>query len=263
MTSTPLQGIKIAVTRPAQQAGPLCGLIEAAGGVAIRYPVLDIEFIVGARPGARHAVPLHDKNIADYDYAIFISANAVTGAVRWLPAVLPPNLQLAAVGKRTAEILRQHWPQAILTPTHNYNSEALLELPQLQAVSGKRIIIFRGEGGRELLAETLQQRGAIVEYAEVYRRQQTQGDIQHLQRQAPDLIIVTSNEGLQNLYDQTQGQTRAWLLEQQLIVISERGAQRARELGFRHTAIIAAHADDQGLLQAALDWHNPHGVSLP
>lgn len=256
MTSTSLHGIKIAVTRPAQQAGPLCALIEAAGGVAIRYPVLDIEFIAEAR----HAVPLP---IADYDYAIFISANAVTGAVRWLPPVLPPNLQLAAVGKRTAEILRQHWPQTILTPTHNYNSEALLELPQLQTVAGKRIIIFRGEGGRELLAETLQQRGATVEYAEVYRRQQTQGDIQQLQQQAPDLIIVTSNEGLQNLHDQTQGQTRAWLLQQQLIVISERGAQCAQELGFRHAAIIATRADDQGLLQAALDWRTQQGVSLP
>ncbi|MBI3773354.1 MAG: uroporphyrinogen-III synthase [Gammaproteobacteria bacterium] len=256
MNTTPLNGIKIAVTRPVEQAGALCDLITAAGGLAIRYPVLDIEFIVGAR----RAVPLP---IADYDYAIFISANAVTGAVRWLPAVLPPSLQLAAVGKRTAEILRRHWPQPILTPAHNYNSEALLELPQLQSVSGKRIVIFRGEGGRELLAETLQQRGATVEYAEVYRRQQTQGDIKQLQHQAPDLIIVTSNEGLQNLYDQTQGQTRTWLLGQQLIVISERGAQRARELGFHHAAIIAARADDQGLLQAVLDWRTQHGVTSP
>lgn len=258
MNTTALQDIKIVVTRPAQQSGPLCSLIEAAGGIAIRYPVLDIEFIED-----NAELTQLGKNIADFDYAIFISANAVTGAVRWLPPVLPSKLQLAAVGKRTAEILRQHWPQAILTPAHNYNSEALLELPQLHSVAGKRVIIFRGEGGRELLADTLQQRGASVEYAEVYRRQQTQGDIQQLQRQAPDLIIVTSNDGLQNLYDQTQNQTRAWLLEQRLIVISKRGAQRAQELGFQHAAIIATRADDQGLLQAALDWRNQHGVTLP
>jgi uroporphyrinogen-III synthase len=258
MNTTTLQGTKIAVTRPAQQAGPLCGLIEAAGGVAIRYPVLDIEFIED-----NAELTQLGNNITDYDYAIFISANAVTGAVRWLPPVLPPNLQLAAVGKRTAEILRQHWPQTILTPAHSYNSEALLELPQLQTVSDKRIIIFRGEGGRELLAETLQQRGATVKYAEVYRRQQTQGDIKQLQQQAPDLIIITSNEGLQNLHDQTQNQSRTWLLGQQLIVISDRSAQRAHELGFQHAAIVAALADDHGLLQAALDWRTHRGVSLP
>lgn len=256
MNATPLQGIKIAVTRPAGQAEPLCRLIETAGGVAIRYPVLDIEFI-------EHSAELAQltEQIGNYDYAIFISANAVRGAARWLPTALPVHIQLAAVGKRTADVMHQYWPRPILTPETQYNSEALLALPELQSIAGKRIIIFRGDGGRELLAETLRQRGAVVDYAEVYHRQQTQGNIQQLQHQAPDLIVVTSNEGLQNLYDQTEGPSRTWLLEQQLIVISERGARRAQELGFRRTAIVTESTDDQGVLQATLHWRDRKGAS--
>ena len=257
MTDTQgLEGVTVAVTRPAKQAGPLCQLIETKGGKAISFPCLEI---LEAQPSEQlNSIP---NRLHLFDIAIFISANAVKGAASLIGTTLPAGLKLAVVGDSSRKAAELQWQQPVLCPDSGANSEALLAMTELQQVKGRNILIFRGQGGRELLAQTLIQRGATVEYAEVYRRAHPTGDLAPLSHHSPaiDLITATSNESLQNLHDMAcDPAQRDWLLSRQLIVISERTAQLAQQLGFHHPAIVSKQTNDQGLAEAMLAWrrHN-------
>jgi uroporphyrinogen-III synthase len=244
----------VVVTRPVKQAGPLCQLIEIQGGKAITFPSLEILAVEQQEKTASIATRLHL-----FDMAIFISVNAVEGAARLIGDTLPGKLKLAAVGNSSCKAVEQQWQQTVLCPDSGANSEALLAMTEFQQLKGRKILIFRGQGGRELLAQTLTQRGATVEYVEVYRRTRPAGNLEPLQKLSPaiNLITATSNENLQNLYDMADNdEQRAWLLSKQLIVISERTAQLAEQLGFRHPAIISTQSNDLGLVTAMQTWHN-------
>jgi uroporphyrinogen-III synthase len=134
----------------------------------------------------------------------------------------------------------------------------LLATDALQHAACKRILIVRGEGGRELLAETLKQRGARVEYAEVYRRRIASASLNELlppaQRDTINIIIVTSNEILSTLVDMAKGDYRTWLLRTPLAVIGMRTAALARELGFTYPPIMAKAASDAALMEAIEQW---------
>jgi uroporphyrinogen-III synthase len=254
MASSNLQKVSVLVTRPEHQADALCELIEADGGKAIRFPVLEI-----VEPESLSTVQQQIDRLHEFDIVIFISPNAVQRAVNLVRSQrqFPESLQLAAVGRASAKALKKMGLEADIFPTTRFNSEALLEMPQLQAMAGKRILIFRGEGGREVLAETLKQRGAEVEYAEVYRRIKPSGDVSLLMRAWArgdiDIVTVTSNEGLSNLYDMLGQLGRRWLLATPLVVISERGRELAEQLGFKQL-LMAERASDQAILSAIKQW---------
>lgn len=239
------------VTRPAKQAEALCKLIEQEGGEAIRFASLEILDLTGGEP----LNGLQDR-IDKYDIAIFVSTNAVEGAAKLLGNALPEHMALVAVGKASARAVKQQWQRPAACPKEGANSEGLLKTEILKNVDGRNIIIFRGQGGRELLGETLQQRGASVDYAEVYRRVRPDHDLAELQSSDADIITATSNESLQNLFDMATAPQREWLRTRQLIVFSQRGARLAQELGFHHPAIIAPSTDDPGLLNAMLEWRS-------
>ncbi|OQW91837.1 MAG: hypothetical protein BWK79_15995 [Beggiatoa sp. IS2] len=242
-----LTAVKILVTRPTRQADHLCQLIEAEGGQPVRLPT--IEIVDMEDNSALHAC-CTQLNL--FDLAIFISTNAVEKALPTLLAHgnLPAHLSIAAVGQRTAETL-QRWGISALYAPAPFNSETLLTLPLLQAVQGKRIVIFRGEGGRELLAETLRQRGATVDYINVYRR--IQPPIPNwLADSKIDLIIVTSGESLRNLWALLAG--HVWLSQIPLVLMSARLVAEARALGTCAPLFVAPEASDAGLLAAVLQW---------
>ena len=247
--ATTLAGTKVVVTRPAKQAGILCDLIERYGGQAIRFASLEI-----TEPADSAAINRLLDRIDTYDIAIFVSRNAVEGAARLLSGAIPESLTLMAVGKASARAVEQQWQRPATSPTEGANSEGLLKTEVLQNVDGRNIIIFRGQGGRELLGETLQQRGASVDYAEVYRRVRPDHDLTALIHSDADVITATSNESLQNLFEMATAPQREWLRTRQLIVLSQRGAHLAHKFGFHHPAIIAPTTDDPGLLDAILEW---------
>jgi len=221
------------------QAEHLCQLIAEKGGQPVRLPVIEI-------------VEIDDKSALlecrkqSLDIAIFISANAVEKTLPTLQNHLPP--QVIAVGKRTAQTLKA-WGLTALCPPPPFNSEALLSMPQMQTVTGKQIVIFRGEGGRELLAETLQQRGATVNYVQVYRRVQPPTPAWIANTQV-DIIIVTSQEGLRNLFAMLDGQS--WLRHTPLVVMSTRIRAEAERLGVDAPVFVASAASDEGLLEGVL-----------
>jgi len=161
-----LDGAGILVTRAAHQADGLCQLIRNQGGRAIKFPTLEI-----LAPADPEPLKKLISGISECHIAIFISPNAVSWRLGYLRDTgLPEGLKLAAVGSSTARALAAAGYTVDIVPDVQFDSEALLATPELQSVQGKRIIIFRGEGGRALLGDTLVERGADVVYAEVYRR---------------------------------------------------------------------------------------------
>lgn len=249
-TSLPLMGVKVLVTRPAHQADHLCHLIEQAGGQPLRFPVIEV-----AEVEDNSELLNCVKRLTEFDIAIFISVNAVDKA---FPTLLKrsdslSHLQIAAVGKRTAEAIEK-WGYPVLYPDPPFNSESLLKMPELQLVEDKNIVIFRGEGGREILADSLRQRGAAVEYVNVYQRVQPSTPVKPLE--PIDVITVTSGEGLQNLFAMLADQD--WLVCTPLIVISSRMVTQARQLGAKAPLFVATSASDEGLLTALLEWRAEH-----
>lgn len=239
----PLAGKTIVVTRPRDQAGELAGAIAAQGGEALLFPLLEIG------PPADPA-PLAATVLADYAVAVFISPNAVAYS---LPALLarqpwPAGLLPAAVGQGTVKALAALGIAGCIAPTERFDSEALLALPELQSqrVDGKRIAIFRGDGGRELLADTLRQRGAQVDCIACYRRSPPASGAEPLmaawRAQRLDAITVSSSEGLRYLVDLLDESGRARLAVTPLFVPHARIAENARALGLANI-ILTAPAD--------------------
>lgn len=248
-----LAGRGIVITRPREQAAQLSALVKAAGGRAIVFPALEI-----VDAGNRRLLDAVIDRLEQFDLAIFISPTAVNRALNLIHArrKLPAALRVAAIGKGSARELHRFRVGNVLTPEGRFDSEALLGLPELSDVRDKAVVIFRGEGGRELLGSTLTERGAKVEYAECYRRVRPNGDSQQLlkgwARGEIDGIAVTSAEALRNLFDMVGTLGRHWLRKTPLFVPHERIAAVARELGI--APVIVTPAGDQGLLEGMLQY---------
>ncbi|MBZ4200658.1 MAG: uroporphyrinogen-III synthase [Methylotenera sp.] len=233
MVHDALTGLHIAVTRPAEQAADLCLAIAAQGGVAIDYPLLAIAAL-DDYSGFDQAI----AGLASADWAIFISSNAVDYA---MPRVikrfgqLPKPLQFAGIGPQTAQHLAKFGVDQVLMPHTRFDTEALLALAPMQSVANKNIVIFRGLGGREVLAETLKSRGARVTFAESYRRYNPQKNAllleQKWQQGELDAVVVTSSEAMRNLI-QLAGQA-PWLKNVRLCVNHARIAELPISMGLK------------------------------
>ncbi|MCX7892904.1 MAG: uroporphyrinogen-III synthase [Burkholderiales bacterium] len=242
-----LAGRRIVVTRPAGQADALAGMIEARGGRAIVFPVIEIRDVEDVRP----LLAVVDR-LETYDLAVFISPNAVAKAMNLILArrAWPQGLVAAAVGRESERALVRHGVGRTVAPRERFDSEALLALPELADVAGKRVVIFRGDGGRELLGDTLTARGATVEYAECYRRTRPVADVAPLltawARGEIDAVTVTSSEGLANLFDMVGKLGQQWLRRTPLFAPHERIAANARALGLER--VVLTGPADAGLV---------------
>lgn len=246
----PLAGRGIVVTRPARQAERLAALIRAAGGEAIVYPVIEIREV----DDAQRLNDLIDRLDA-FDLAVFVSPNAAQQALRVIRArrALPAGLVIAAVGPGTARELAGLGIAGVASPAGRGDSESLLALPLLADPRGKRVAVFRGEGGRELLAEELTARGAVVEYATCYRRVRPDTDpaplIDAWAGGRLHAVTVTSSEGLRNLCAMLGAAGRALLAQTPVFVPHPRIAETARDLGMASVTVAGKPGDD-GLVAA-------------
>lgn len=250
----PLRDTGIVITRPVHQGEALKARLETKGASVLHFPTLEI------LPAPRSAkLESTFQRLANYHYAIFTSPNAADYAADYLDfAALPPKLKIAAIGPGTARALTAHGRKPDMLPRDGANSEALLKLKALHAVDGKRVLIVRGEGGRELLAETLEERGAEVDYAEVYRRAVPRCDHAELARwfrdNRVDVIVVTSRESLVNLDHMLSPGLTPYLRAAQLLVSSARVLKVASALGLRRRPVVAADAGDRALVLALVNW---------
>ncbi len=250
MDALPLAGLKVLVTRPRDQAGLLALAIQQAGGKAILFPLLDIAPV-------SDVTHLHQKLAQRFDLAIFISPNAVQygmAAIAAAHAVLPPLV--ATIGQGSARALRAAGVTSIIAPTERYDSEGLLALPELADMSGKRVLILRGDGGRELLGDTLKARGASVEYATCYQRSKSTQSLTELAQLRPDVITVTSSEALAHLVGMV-GSAVEWL-SLPLFVPHARIAANATQQGWQD--IVHTDAGDDGLIASLIAWRNMRGA---
>ena len=199
MKGLPLSGRRIVVTRPKGQAESLLALIRQAGGEPLEIPALEIRDLTDL--ASFYSVI---DRLDSFDTAIFVSRNAVRkvfaliGERPW-----PVRLQLATVGNGSREELAARGFSGVIAPGGQSDSEALLAMSEFSTVAGRRIAIFRGEGGRNLLGDTLTARGALVEYAACYRRALPAAGAALLASAwdggKVDAVTVSSGEGLANL----------------------------------------------------------------
>jgi uroporphyrinogen-III synthase len=240
----------IVVTRPARQAAGLAREIAALGGRPLVFPAIVI--LPPANASALRAV---HSNLARYDIAIFVSANAVEYGVGD-PAAWTARILTLAPGPGTAAALAAVGIANARIPATTMDSEGLLALPELLHVAGKRIVIFRGDGGRELLRTALEARGATVVQVECYRRAKPQsgaaGLIDAWREKCVDAVTLTSGEGLDNLWDILGGEGRAHLEATPAFVPHASIAERARGLGLRQ--VIITPPADAGLLASLLEY---------
>ncbi|MFA7292076.1 MAG: uroporphyrinogen-III synthase [Rhodocyclaceae bacterium] len=258
MARGPLAGRTVVVTRPRAQADTLAAAIAAAGGEPLIFPLLEI----GPPPDTQ---PLEAAlaHIGDYRLAVFISPNAVDYSVPTLLAQggWPSGLLAAAVGQGTVRALAALGVEGAVAPTTRFDSEALLELPELQAdhVAGCRVAIFRGDGGRELLADTLRERGATVDCISCYSRSAPAGGAGPLLARwhagRLDALTVSSSEGLRYLLDMLDAEGRRWLAKTPVFVPHARIAENAAALGLGN--VILTGPADAGIIAGlcTYNWH--------
>ena len=256
----PLTGLHVVVTRPARQAGGLCRRLRKAGAEVLRFPALEIvqPDNIEVEQSLLHA------GWAQSDLAVFVSANAVRGARqllarRHLPAGGP---QVACVGPATARALVRAGRAPDLVPEQSYDTEGLLALPALQGdLQGLRVLVIRGDGGRELLSRTLRERGATVSRVSVYRRQRPQPDAQRTARvwegeRAPDVVTATSPQILENLLAMVpEGVAHERLLASRLVVVSERMIDTVSQTGFQKPPLVADNPGDAAVVACLTAWY--------
>ncbi len=234
-----LHGLGVLITRPAAQAQRLAEAIRAAGGEPLLYPTIAIADT--DKPEAAQQIL---ASLAGFDWAIFISANAVEKTFAFMaPAVWPVKVTVAAIGAATATALQERGVKNIFSPAEPFDSEALLALPEFQSVKNKRIVIFRGQGGRETLKHTLTERGAEVVYCETYRRVKPETPNTKLtlwtEQKKIRAIDVMSGESLVNLLDMAGGASTA-IKQMTLITHHPRVSEMARAAGFARVFLCAS-----------------------
>lgn len=233
------------VVRPAAQANQLVQMLRQLGHAPLCCPLLE------TRPGCD--LPHLGDMLREADLVIAVSMHAVHFAHYFLlqTGQTWPHIDYFAVGQASADAFAEAGIQA-LCPA-DPRSEGLLALPALQGVSGRRVLILRGNDGRDLIARTLASRGALVHYCATYERHypELDGDAltRHWQAAGLDSLLITSGELLQRLLALVPGPQHPWLYDRLLVVPSPRVAEMAEGAGFTRI-VIAQGASNQALVAA-------------
>lgn len=188
----------ILVTRPSPDGEQLAHQLCAVGLTAIHQPLLAIT------SGDEVNLLISQLNwLKSDDFLIAVSDHAVKLAHNYLQsqgASWPKNVHYMAVGHKTAATLAKVTGQSVLMPQHRCDSEGLLALPELQQIHHRRVLILRGNGGRELIRQELIARHAEVHYCKTYQRCWLPLDGTTLAdswlQQQVDKLVVTSGEQL-------------------------------------------------------------------
>jgi len=251
----------VLVTRPRHQQAEFIQLLERRAATAVSFPSIEIQPLVADK---RLSETLSQLN--KYDVIIFVSANAVRFALDLLKAQSISSesisVPISVIGSATSAAAIAAGLKVNYQPESGFNSDALLRLPAMQQaqIASRRVLIIRGEGGLEYLAEQLQKRGAEVSYAEVYRRCIPEKDEQvtrsqlshHWEDLKVNVITVTSNEALHNLCDMLESPGKEAMLETALIVPSKRAYELAKSLGFV-AVTISESATNQHMIESIIN----------
>lgn len=243
-----LSGCKILITRPQPQADSLAAALQVVGAEPTIFSTLEIHAC---------AVPqLHALDLTQFDQIIFTSANAVLHSVPLRHSAwqqLPASCHIISMGSGTSEALNEYGVRVDFEPQAGATSETLLSAPALQVVSKKKILLVTGVGGRNVLADTLRERGAELTVVAVYRRDKPQ-QLMPVWSQSFDVIISTSGESLENLRLLLVASGQEKLLQLPLLIISERMLHLALAQGFTGTLLLAHGAGNAAIIERLIQW---------
>lgn len=228
----------VLITRPHPQGEELCSLLETQGISAVHHPL--IEFY------PEKPIPNLGQTLSQADIIIAVSQPAVQFCHQQLlqhSLIWPQTSRYLAIGQKTARLLGKLSQQQVNYPPHG-DSEHLLSQPLLLDVKGLNIVILRGNGGREFLAEQLSLRGAYVKYCEFYRRKFIPFDasdkVAQWQKQNVSHMVFSSEEQLRFFISQISGNDLPWITNLQIFVPSQRIAQVAKEIGFQNIIVVGS-----------------------
>ena len=233
------------ITRPAGKADNLLASLDEQGIAYSYQPLITTQQVV---------LKAKDQALLEQaELVIFVSVSAVHALEQ---QIRPEQLSghLFAVGSTTASVLQRWSGREVIVP-HDQRSEGLLALPQLQQVTGKQIVVVRGNSGRELIKQQLIARGATVKYVQSYNRLPLPLDGAQLwqvwQQQQVRCIVATSNEILQQLFAIIPEGGVTWLQQRHWLLVSPRMQEQALALGINRQQIsLAENANDQALRNA-------------
>lgn len=249
----PLQSFTVLVTRPAQQQAELIEELTAHGAQTLSKPMLAIDTLQSQAQINQLTAKI--QNFAEYDIAIFVSTNAANYGSHWIDSYwpqFPVNLQVIAIGPSTAKAVAELLPCRVIQSDTGMTSEDILNLPVLNDVGGRKVAIFRGIGGRELIASVLRERGASVDYFEVYTRQgchyPADDFTEELLGAGVNVLSASSGESV-DLLKTNLAEHFNKFSGLSLLVPSARVADQARSIGFT-AAVNCSGASNQAFIAA-------------
>lgn len=241
-----LNGQGVLVTRPAGQQEALVAALTDAGATVLSFPVIEIV------PRARSVIETEAGNLDPPDVSIFVSANAVEYGIDFAGG------RVAAIGPATAAAIEAAGASVDLVAEGGFSSEDLLGTAALHDVAGKTVRIIRGSRGRELLAETLSSRGAVVQYLGVYDRRLPAYSADEIDRLEAhwrsgdiDVIVVMSVESFDNLTQLLPKHLVPALNEARLVTPAKRVLKEI-EARFPGADVSLAEAPDAGAIVEAV-----------
>lgn len=249
-----LKGLRILNTRPQQQNHRLALQLHAVHAESIYCPLLEIT-------ACSNQWLLQLPELATVTSAVFISANAVTYCfdrladqhISW-----PAHINVIAIGQGTAKALADYHINVAAIPVAP-DSEHLLALPCLQQVAGQSVLLFKGEGGRELIEQSLLDQGAALSILNVYQRGIPPHEPQYINSlwhdDAVDIILLTSEQSIRNLFIMFPEPAHAWLHNKPCLVVSRRLAETAAYAGMKR--IMISHPNH--MMDALFDYY--HGIN--
>ncbi|NMP30724.1 uroporphyrinogen-III synthase [Thalassotalea sp. M1531] len=235
------------ITRPEPQASQLASKLSSAGYRAICQPLFTYE----SKDKISHLQSLLSSN--NQPILIFVSKAAVDFAEQTLPINQWSASHCIAVGTATRDALNSYGVQQVITPEY-HDSEGILALPELSHIDGQSIIIVRGNGGRELIAQQLSERGATVTYFESYQRKWLtlpKDTASNWLEQQVKAIWITSNAILESVVQLTEDNDNYWQNTCLWFVASERIATNAKQLGLKH--VVCTHGASDTVFINALN----------
>ncbi|MGV8919367.1 MAG: uroporphyrinogen-III synthase [Pseudomonas sp.] len=254
-----MTGWRLLVTRPQLESAALAATLADEGIYSSSLPLLDIEPLplTGEQQSMIYGLHL-------YRVVIVVSKPAARLGLEQVDEIWPQppiTCQWFCVGAATAQILDDYGLSASY-PQGGDDSEALLELQALKDILAEpdvRVLIMRGEGGRELLAERLRELGASVDYLPLYRRNLPQyADTELARRVAAERLnglVVSSGQGFEHLR-LLAGEAWPDLARLPLFVPSPRVAEMARAAGAQ-TVVDCRGASATALLAALRELPEP------
>jgi uroporphyrinogen III methyltransferase/synthase len=234
-----LRGRRILVTRPRSQGTKLNEALEAAGARVLWIPAIEIA-----------GVPLDDAGrallgrLGEFDWCAFTSESGARHFLAWVEEVgarWPLRLRVAAVGGNTARALKERGHPADLVP-EVHTGKALAELLQAR-VPPARILLPRGDQGREDLADLLQSGGWQVTSAVCYANRPVTLTASHVfaVEQGLDAAVFASPSAVQALWGQLPETARRVLCGAACVPIGPTTAEALRQVGLEPALVPEVH----------------------